>query len=235
MSPDSHKAELLVSRALFTEALKLLSTPATRRRARLGLSYAGSTLRLTSGSAEATIPAKGSWPADEVNVSGKRLLQLWDDLPNVDPVPLRVIDSRLYIDDLSLPCGARPIPNSPEVSATSGPDRDEVVLVKSPRDDQQQLSFDLQGVAEGNTSSRRALDDLFSLARQYRSSGGYASLLSFVSRFRFYAPYNALLVHIQMPGATYVAPARRWLESYGRRIRPEARPIVILQPRGPVM
>jgi IrrE N-terminal-like domain len=83
--------------------------------------------------------------------------------------------------------------------------------------------------------ARRSLDELFTLARQYRSSKAYQTLLDFVARFRFYAPFNALLVHIQNPGATYVAPPHRWLLDYHRRIRVGARPLVILRPKGPVM
>jgi len=84
-------------------------------------------------------------------------------------------------------------------------------------------------------AARRALDDLFSLARQYRSSRSYQELMTFIGRFRFYAPFNAMLIHMQMPGASYVAPPHRWIEEYRRRIRPGARPLVILQPMGPVM
>lgn len=84
-------------------------------------------------------------------------------------------------------------------------------------------------------TAARALDELFNLARQYKTSAAYYDLLRFISRFRFYSPFNAMLVHIQMPGARYIAPPNRWLREYGRRIRPGARPLVILQPMGPVM
>jgi hypothetical protein len=60
-------------------------------------------------------------------------------------------------------------------------------------------------------------------------------LLQFVSRFRFYSPFNAMLVHIQMPGATFVASPSRWLRGYHREIKVGARPLVILKPMGPVM
>lgn len=83
--------------------------------------------------------------------------------------------------------------------------------------------------------ARRSLDELFSLARQYKSSKEYHKLLQFVARFRFYAPYNAMLVYIQMTGARFVGPPHRWLRDYGRLIKPGARPLVILQPMGPVM
>jgi hypothetical protein len=59
--------------------------------------------------------------------------------------------------------------------------------------------------------------------------------MKFISRFRFYSPYNSMLLHLQMAGATFVAPTARWLEEYGRAVKPTARPLVILQPMGPVM
>lgn len=83
--------------------------------------------------------------------------------------------------------------------------------------------------------AKQALDELFRLTQQYRSSEAYHQLVQFIGRFRFYSPFNALLVHIQMPGATYVAPPRRWLRDYRHRIRPHGRPLVILQPMSPVM
>ena len=84
-------------------------------------------------------------------------------------------------------------------------------------------------------AATRALDELFSLTHQYKSSQAYRDLLQFVTRFRSYSPFNAMLVHIQMPGAKFVAPPYRWLRDYGRRIESGARPLIILQPMGPVM
>jgi hypothetical protein len=81
----------------------------------------------------------------------------------------------------------------------------------------------------------RVLDELVHDARMYRSGRALRELLEFAGRFRFYSPFNAMLVRTQLEGATFVAPARRWRERYGRAVRPEARPIVILRPRGPVM
>ncbi len=84
-------------------------------------------------------------------------------------------------------------------------------------------------------ATKRVLDELFGFARQYRTSESFNALLKFVTGFRFYAPYNAMLVRAQMPGASYVAPAHRWSEQFGRTIKVDARPLVILQPMGPVM
>lgn len=89
--------------------------------------------------------------------------------------------------------------------------------------------------ADRHDDPRQALDELFTLAGRYRSTKAYGKLLEFVARFRFYSPFNAMLVHIQMEGARFVAPANRWLRDYGRRIAPDAQPLVILQPMGPVM
>ena len=97
-------------------------------------------------------------------------------------------------------------------------------------------SGDLFGQTEINADiTKRALDELFSLTRQYKSAKAYHDLLRFISRFRFYSPFNAMLVHVQMPGASFVASPSRWLHEYRRLIKPGARPLVILQPMGPVM
>ena len=89
-------------------------------------------------------------------------------------------------------------------------------------------------VWEGD-AAKRALDELFSLTFQYKTGKAYQDLLKFVIRFRSYSPFNAMLAHIQMPGAQFVAPPHRWLRNYGRKIKPDARPLIILQPMGPVM
>jgi hypothetical protein len=44
-----------------------------------------------------------------------------------------------------------------------------------------------------------------------------------------------MLVCTQMPGARFVAPAHRWVKKYGRAVKINARPLVILQPMGPIM
>jgi hypothetical protein len=44
-----------------------------------------------------------------------------------------------------------------------------------------------------------------------------------------------MLIHTQMPGAHFVCTARRWRKDYQREIKIGARPIVILQPKGPVL
>src|SRR4030088_2575810 len=84
-------------------------------------------------------------------------------------------------------------------------------------------------------SARTALDELFTLARKYNSSDAYLELIRFVGRFRFYSPFNAMLIYTQMPGAHFVCTALRWRRDYHREIKIGARPIVILQPMGPIL
>ena len=102
-------------------------------------------------------------------------------------------------------------------------------------DPQQSLFFDLSDEASDpcvtpaavweRDAAKRALDELFSLTHQYKSSQAYRDLLQFVTRFRSYSPFNAMLVHIQMPGARYSSPRRTdGSVSYGRRISPGCPP-----------
>jgi hypothetical protein len=98
--------------------------------------------------------------------------------------------------------------------------------------DQQVLFPEVGGDVDGGApdDATRVLDELVHDARMYRSGRAFRELLEFAGRFRFYSPFNAMLIRLQLEGATFVAPARRWREKYGRSVRPEARPLVIPLP-----
>ncbi len=51
-------------------------------------------------------------------------------------------------------------------------------------------------------AAKHALDDLFTATLAYRKSDAYFKLMKFVAHFRFYSPYNAMLLHVQRPGAS---------------------------------
>lgn len=103
-------------------------------------------------------------------------------------------------------------------------------------DDSDEKSFESTPAGEWDQDvAKRALDELFSLTYQYKNTKDFRELVEFVKRFRAYSPFNAMLVHIQMPGATFVATPHRWYHNYGRRIKSGAHPLVILRPKGPVM
>lgn len=80
----------------------------------------------------------------------------------------------------------------------------------------------------------KELDELFNQVGTYNDSEDYKSLLAFVKKFPQIAPYNALLLHIQKPGSQYVATPEEWKKRFKRSIKPEARPLIILWPFGPV-
>lgn len=80
-----------------------------------------------------------------------------------------------------------------------------------------------------------ALDDLFIRSLAYRQSKSYFELLKFIAKFPSYKPFNRLLLHTQNPNVTFVATPRQWDRDFSRTIKPEARPLVILQPFAPVL
>ena len=81
---------------------------------------------------------------------------------------------------------------------------------------------------------RRKLDELMQNVREYRTGDYFMGLLDFCAKFKTLAPYNAMLVRFQMPGARYVLTASEWRRMYHRTIKPNARPLVVLFPFGPV-
>lgn len=81
---------------------------------------------------------------------------------------------------------------------------------------------------------RSMLDELLTDSRLYTQSKDYKALLDFVVRLRAFAPFNAMLLHLQKPGLSYAASAYDWRDRFGRTIKEGARPLLILWPFGPV-
>lgn len=80
---------------------------------------------------------------------------------------------------------------------------------------------------------RKGIDELFATVQDYASTDKFRELLRFTAHFKKYAPYNAMLIHIQNPGARYVLPARSW-QKYNRVVINDRRPIIILWPFSPI-
>ena len=78
------------------------------------------------------------------------------------------------------------------------------------------------------------LDQLYQQVLDYRSTKDFGAMLGAIAKFRSVAPYNAMLIHMQKPGSVYVASAADWENRFHRRIKPGARPLVILKPFGPI-
>lgn len=91
---------------------------------------------------------------------------------------------------------------------------------------------DDDGVDEKST--RSLLDHLLTESRLYKTSDGYKALMEFTIRMRNFAPFNAMLLHIQKPGIRFAASAHDWAFRFGRSPKQDARPLLILRPFGPV-
>ena len=93
----------------------------------------------------------------------------------------------------------------------------------------------LAGEAGPNAEHQSSLDELFARSRQYRRTRKFGEAVDFISKFRDYSPFNNMLVFLQNPLATYFATASHWHKAFGRTIKDEARGLVILAPRTPVL
>ena len=80
---------------------------------------------------------------------------------------------------------------------------------------------------------RSNVDELQFLVEQCRNSDRFKQMLDFVGKFRYLAPYNAMLVEMQLPGAKLVLTGKRWRD-YGRKIKPNAQQLITLLPFGPI-
>jgi hypothetical protein len=78
------------------------------------------------------------------------------------------------------------------------------------------------------------IDFLFRAALAKKGHKEFVELFNFVGRFPRYSIFNTLLIYLKRPGAAAVATVKQWWRR-ARRIVPDAIPIVLLQPRGPIM
>ena len=83
-------------------------------------------------------------------------------------------------------------------------------------------------------AARSLLDQLLEDSRLYKTSKNYFELLEFTKRLRNFAPFNAMLLHVQKPGMLYAASAFDWKSRFERHPKENARPLLILWPFGPV-
>ena len=93
--------------------------------------------------------------------------------------------------------------------------------------------YDDEG-AEWRKEEPRGVDELFASAKEYASSERFRELMAFTGSFKQFAPYNAMLIYLQRPGARFVLSPRDWMEHYDRVVSKDTRPILILSPNGPL-
>ena len=90
------------------------------------------------------------------------------------------------------------------------------------------------GEGSVDQADRALIDQLIAATRLYKSSEAVQELFDFVVRLREFAPFNAMLLHIQKPGLTHAATARDWWSRFGCAPKLGARPLLILRVMGPV-
>ncbi len=83
-------------------------------------------------------------------------------------------------------------------------------------------------------SERALIDQLIVATKLYNNSKAIHELVEFTIRLRAFAPFNAMLLHIQKPGLTHAATANDWWERFGRAPKSGARPLLVLRTMGPV-
>jgi len=82
--------------------------------------------------------------------------------------------------------------------------------------------------------TRSLLGNLIQEAKLYHSSQEYRELLDFTARLRDFAPFNAMLLHLQKPGITYAATVADWHKRFRRYPKQSVRPLLVMRPFGPV-
>lgn len=77
------------------------------------------------------------------------------------------------------------------------------------------------------------IDELQFLVEEYRNTKDFKEMLEFIGRFKWLAPYNAMLVQMQLPGARLVLNGKTWA-NYNRRPKKNARRLITLMNFGPI-
>lgn len=75
---------------------------------------------------------------------------------------------------------------------------------------------------------------LFNKLLEEHSFEDFLEFATFMYWSKNYSMYNSALIMLQRPGVSHVETEEKWLSKYSRNLLPEASPIVILVPFGPV-
>jgi len=78
------------------------------------------------------------------------------------------------------------------------------------------------------------INDLFRKIFKTKNSDDFIKFLKFIRRFRNRSPFNNALVFAQNPDCYYWATAKEW-EKFGRYVKKDAKPMVVLQPFSPIV
>jgi hypothetical protein len=103
------------------------------------------------------------------------------------------------------------------------------------QDSENSLFFALSGNLPNNKNIKSTLDYLLEEGQQYRKSTNFIEMIDFMGKFRRYSPYNNMLVKIQNPYCSFYATQHDWVNRFMRKLKEDAKPMLILAPMHPVM
>lgn len=98
-----------------------------------------------------------------------------------------------------------------------------------------ELDQALAGAESPRKEIQSGIDSLLRQSLAYRSSKAFQEMIDFMGRFKDYAPYNNMLVRIQNPSCSFYATENDWFRRFERRLKEDARPMLILAPMHPVL
>ncbi len=79
------------------------------------------------------------------------------------------------------------------------------------------------------------IDKLFESSWHFKNSNEFQQFFDFIASFDHYSRYNAMLVYIQNKNVRFFGGITYWKKKFNRQVSEEARPYIILAPKGPVM
>ncbi len=80
-----------------------------------------------------------------------------------------------------------------------------------------------------------AIDELMQRSLNYRDTEQFFKFFDFIRKFDHYSYYNNMLVYLQNSEVTFFGGTSYWKKKWDRVVLSDARPYVILAPKGPVM
>jgi len=92
----------------------------------------------------------------------------------------------------------------------------------------------LASATDDEARDRALIEQLIAATHLYDSSDAVKDLMNFTIRLRAFAPFNAMLLHIQKPGLTHAATASDWRRRFGRVPKVGVRPLIVMRAMGPV-
>jgi hypothetical protein len=100
-------------------------------------------------------------------------------------------------------------------------------------------SGDLAAALQGESAPQKefvsSIDSLLKKSRDYRGSEKFVEMISFMGKFRQYAPFNNLLIRLQNPSCSFFATESHWRKQFKASLKEDARPMLILAPKCPVL